>query len=279
MIITMTPETEEKLRFATDGSLKEFYPLLTERDIQINQVDKTMDFLCSQMGYDKASDDYVKLHNLKKLTEYHMLITIFHLDLSVIINLFLNGKSEYEKLFALKQGMVIINEGYKKIFNFVTIKKDGSFDYSQRDRSFWKNDIRLIASRYPNLKSEFESISNQLEDYYTTSFDTIKEIRDLTVHYDKEPVKFNKMLTSLETEKIFVKLTGFVNILSRMYPFISLVMSEMMTEINAGRNQAKMSLDSTFGKIEDALNMPNIDNDFRSDILGQMDKLKRLLRF
>lgn len=279
MNIPITPETEEKLRFATDGSLKEFYPLLAERDKKINQVDITLDFLCSQMGYDIASDDCIKLQNLKKLTEYHMLITIFHLDLSVIVNLFLNGKAEYEKLFALKQGMVIINEGYKKIFNFVTVNKDGSLNYSQRDHSFWNKDIRLLTSRYPNLSSEFEFITNQLDDYYMASFDTIKEIRDLTVHYDKEPVKFNQMLISLDTETIFVKLTGFVNILSRMYPFISLIMSEMLTEINDGKNQAKKSLDSTLAKIEDALNKPDIDKDFKTEILGQMDKLKRLLNF
>lgn len=275
----ITPETEEKLRSATNGSLNEFYPLLAERERQINQLDITMDFLCTHKGTNAETDDILKLQNIKRLTEYYMLITIFHLDLSVIINLFLNGKSEYEKLFALKQGMVIINEGYKKIFNFVIIKNDGSFNYSQRNQSFWNKEIRQISNRYPQLSTEFELITNQLDDYYKISFDSIKEIRDLTVHYDKEPVKFNQMLISLDTETIFVKLTGFVKILSRMYLFISLVMSEISTDISDGRDKVKISLDSTFTKIESALNKPEIDKDFKTEILGQMDKLKRFLDF
>ncbi len=227
----VTPETEAKLKFATEGTLRDFYPQLSIRNNQINQITKTIDFINSQTETECISDDCIKLLKIKKVSEYYMLITILHLDLSVIVSLFINGKSDYEKLFALKQGIVIINEGYKKIFSFVTTNKDGSLNYTQRDSSFWYQDIRTIVEKFPKLNSEFEIITQQLDDYYTTSFDSIKEIRDLTVHYDRNPVKFYEMLNTLETEKIFIKLTGFVNIISKMYPFIVQTIREMDDEI------------------------------------------------
>ena len=160
----ITPETEAKLKFATEGTLHDFYPYLAERNNQIIQITKAIEFLNSQTESECISVDCIKLLNLKKVTEYYMLITILHLDLSVIVSLFLNGKSDYEKLFALKQGIVIINEGYKKIFSFVTTNKDGSSNYAQRDNSFWYRDIRTIIERFPKLDSEFEVITKQLDD-------------------------------------------------------------------------------------------------------------------
>lgn len=278
MNLPITTETEKILRFATEGTLKDFYPVLDDRYKQINQINISLDFLCSQLGIDIASDECIKLLNLKKLIEYNMLITSFHLDLSVIVNLFLNGKSDYEKLFALKQGMVIINEGYKKIFNFVTENKDGSPNFTQRDNSFWKKDICQIVERYPILDTEFKLITKQLDEYYEFSFDKIKEIRDLTVHYHKDPVEFYQMLKSLDTETIFVKLTGFVKIISRMYPFMSLVINEMNSDISDGREKTRKSLNSTFSMIENGLNSKaGIDDSFKSEIMEKMKIIKKML--
>lgn len=274
----ITPATEEKLRFATDGTLRDFYPYLSDRHKQINQIDSALVFLTTRMGIDKESDDCLKMLDLRKLTEFNMLITIFHLDLSVIVNIFLNGKSDYEKLFALKQGMVIINEGYKKIFNFVNENKDGSPNYTQRQNSFWNKDIRLIVNQYPKLSLDFEMITKQLDEYYDTSFDTIKDIRDLTVHYDREPDKFYQMLISLDTEVIFDKLTGFVNIINKMYIFMPLIMNEMSIDIGNKSAQTKQLFDSTIDQIQYVLNGTKvIDKSFKTDILEKIEKLKKLL--
>jgi hypothetical protein len=278
MNLPITPETEIKLRFATEGSLKDFYPVLDDRYKQINQIKISLDFLCSQFGIDIASDECIKLLNLKRLIEYNMLITLFHLDLSVIVNLFLNGKSDYEKLFALKQGMVIINEGYKKIFNFVTENKDGSPNFTQRDNSFWNKDIRNIVEMYPNLEPEFKLITKQLDEYFEISFDKIKEIRNLTVHYHSDPVEFYQMLKSLDTKTIFVKLTGFVNIISRMYPFMTLIINEMNTDINNGREKTRKSINTTFSMIDDLLNSKaGIDDSFKTEIKEKMKSMKKML--
>lgn len=275
----VTPETEAKLKFATEGTLRDFYPQLSVRNNQINQITKTIDFINSQTKSECISDDCIKLMKLKKVSEYYMLITILHLDLSVIVSLFMNGKSDYEKLFALKQGIVIINEGYKKIFSFVTTNKDGSPNYTQRNNSFWYQDIRTIVEKFPKLNSEFEIITQQLDDYYTTSFDSIKEIRDLTVHYDRNPVKFYEMLQTLETEKIFIKLTGFVNIISKMYPFIVHTISEMDNEIKKKKKNAEtnMSFQSQIAQLEGLCDSKIKDKSMKQSIIESINKIKKIM--
>jgi hypothetical protein len=273
----MTPETEAKLKFATEGTLHDFYPQLKIRNNQINQITKTIDFINSQNESGCISDNCLRLLNLKKITEYYMLITILHLDLSVIVSLFINGKSDYEKLFALKQGIVIINEGYKKIFSFVAINKDGSSNYTQRDNSFWYQDIRTIVEKFPKLNSEFEIITQELDDYYIKSFDSIKEIRDLTVHYDRNPVKFYEMLNSLETEKIFIKLTGFVNIISKMYSFIVQTISEIGDEIKNKSVETNMSFQSQIAQLEELCNSKIKDESMKQSIIESINKIKKIM--
>ena len=274
----ITPETEAKLKSATEGTLHDFYPYLAERNNQITQITKVIEFLNSQTESECISVDCIKLLNLKKVNEYFMLITILHLDLSVIVSLFMNGKSDYEKLFALKQGIVIINEGYKKIFSFVTTNKDGSSNYTQRDNSFWYQDIRTIVERFPKLNSEFEVITKQLDDYYTTSFDSIKEIRDLTVHYDRDPVKFYQMLNTLDTESIFIKLTGFVKIISKMYPFIILTINDMDDEIKKTSEETKMSFHAQIAKMEELFDSKITDKSLKQSIIESVNKLKKMIQ-
>ena len=79
---------------------------------------------------------------------------------------------------------------------------------------------------FPSLIQDYEVITNELEDFYNKHFESVKNIRNLTVHYDKEPLKYYEMLKSLDTEQIFAKFTGFINIISKMYKFTKLLLTE-----------------------------------------------------
>lgn len=175
-------------------------------------------------------DEVNKFQNLKRLLEFSMLTVILIYDLQTTREIYQKGQSEYEKLFALKQSIVIINEGYKKIFKFVKENKDGSYNYTQRDNSFWNKDICLIVYRYSDLKPEFDSITNELDEYYASSFEKIKEIRDITVHFDREPERFFNMLNTLNSEEIFNKIKSFGGIIKRMNQLIITTVEMMIKE-------------------------------------------------
>lgn len=274
----ITEETKEILKVATEGTLNNFYPHLSSQHNHINVVNNALAFMKSKFDLDEESKSYLQLNSLKKTLEFNMLIMIFHLDLSVIVNIFLNGKSEYEKLFALKQGVVIINEGYKKIFNFVTINKDGSYNYTQRHNSFWNKEIRLIVNQYPALSTEFNQITEQLDDFYHSSFDQIKGIRDLTVHYDREPDKFYQMLTSLDTESIFNKMTGFVRIISKLYKFTQLVLDKISVDVEHEKDIQGESYLTTLRQFEERLHLAKgVDLSLKSETESKINELKRIV--
>lgn len=222
----ISPETEEKIRTGTQQTLNSFYLNLSDFEKYIISIEKTIKFLKSNTDSNSSIATVDNLIELRKVVEYNMFITILHLDLSVIVSVFVNGKTEYEKLFSLKQGIVVINEGYKKIYNFVKVEENGDFDYSERLKSFWYRNIKKSVTMFPSLIQDYEVITNELEDFYNKHFESVKNIRNLTVHYDKEPLKYYEMLKSLDTEQIFAKFTGFINIISKMYKFTKLLLTE-----------------------------------------------------
>ncbi len=222
----ISPETEEKIRTGTQQTLNSFYLNLSDFEKYIINIEKTIKFLKSNTDSNSSIATIDNLIELRKVIEYNMFITILHLDLSVIVSVFVNGKTEYEKLFSLKQGIVVINEGYKKIYNFVKVEENGDFDYSERLKSFWYRNIKKSVTMFPSLIQDYEVITNELEDFYNKHFESVKNIRNLTVHYDKEPLKYYEMLKSLDTEQIFAKFTGFINIISKMYKFTKLLLTE-----------------------------------------------------
>jgi len=222
----ISPATEEKIRTGTQQTLNSFYLNLSDFEKYIISIEKTIKFLKSNTDSNSSIATIDNLIELRKVIEYNIFITILHLDLSVIVNVFVNGKTEYEKLFSLKQGIVVINEGYKKIYNFVKVEENGDFDYSERLKSFWYRNIKKSVTMFPSLIQDYEVITNELEDFYNKHFESVKNIRNLTVHYDKEPLKYYEMLKSLDTEQIFAKFTGFINIISKMYKFTKLLLTE-----------------------------------------------------
>lgn len=222
----ISPETEEKIRTSTQQTLNSFYLNLSDFEKYIINIEKTIKFLKSNTDSNSSIATIDNLIELRKVIEYNMFITILHLDLSVIVSVFVNGKTEYEKLFSLKQGIVVINEGYKKIYNFVKVEENGDFDHSERLKSFWYRNIKKSVTMFPSLIQDCEVITNELEDFYNKHFESVKNIRNLTVHYDKEPLKYYEMLKSLDTEQIFAKFTGFIDIISKMYKFTKLLLTE-----------------------------------------------------
>lgn len=163
-------------------------------------------------------DDSFK--TFEELLEYGLLLEILYLDLSSATIAYLNSKSTYEKLYSTRQIIVIINEGYKQIYNFTYTNNKGHIVTKHRNGSYWYGDIRVIIEELiPEFKCKYDSLTKKLDNYFKANFESIKEQRDLTVHYDKKASKVYDMIFELDVNEVFKKLFLFLDIIKEMFLF------------------------------------------------------------
>lgn len=203
----------------------------------IETIDIIVDDLISKgLLVDKNNNS--DIYNLKRLCEYSLLVGLISLDITTEFRIYLNAKEKYEVLYSCKQLIVTINEGYKKIFNYVTIdKKSGNFKMENRNTSFWIKDIGiLVATQTNTLSKEYEEITNELEVYIENNFVNIKNQRDLAVHYDNNPSKVYDMLIVLDIETISRQTLPFMDILKNMIIFNTKLFEEYSILIAKKKN-------------------------------------------
>ena len=117
-----------------------------------------------------------------------------------------------------------------------------------------------------------------LEDYFKTNFDDIKKQRDLSVHYDDNPIKVYDMLLGLDIEQTYQKLIPFLDILNKMYDFTDKICKCYAIRSNESRDKLNTSLDNMIDKLEKikSLNKINNDLDFISDYQDMIRRIKEL---
>jgi len=162
------------------------------------------------------------MDGLEKMLEYRLLIGIIFLDLASGTRAHLNSKFTYEKLFSVRQIIVIINEVYKQIYSFVLINDKGDSITKHRNNSFWYKDIgSVVKDSLPKLTTEYEFLTEKLKSYFDKNFSEIKEQRSLSVHYDKEASKVYDMIFELNVDIIFRKMSPFLEIRTGMFNVFS----------------------------------------------------------
>lgn len=128
-------------------------------------------------------------------------------------------------MYSVRQIIVIINEGYKKIYNFTTINKNGDEIVRDRNQSFWIKDIGgMIVKDLNHFENQYNELTIKLENYLKNNFEEIKEQRNLSIHYDRVPTKVYDMLNQLNFEEIFKKLIPFFDILNQMFDFTHVIL-------------------------------------------------------
>lgn len=169
--------------------------------------------------FEKKEPYIILINRIEKVIEYRMLLGMFILDLTTATRIYLHSTSPYEKLYSARQIYIILNEAFKKIYNFITYNKDGSENETYRNNSFWVKYIKEIVQDIDNLNKEYNEITVELEAYHKDHFSDIKEVRDMSIHYDKQPTKVYQMLINLDPERTLVKMLPFIKILNQMFDF------------------------------------------------------------
>lgn len=235
--------------------------LIENTEISIEYVSKTIDEtrnliekmvlverFMKEKDLDTENETFV---GLRKMLEYRMLIGIILLDLASATRAHFNAKYTYEKLFSIRQIIVIINEGYKQIYNFVYLNEQGDTITKQRNKSFWFKDIgNIIKNSLPELSTEYNILTEKLETYFIDNFSSIKEKRDLSVHYDKTASKVYDMTFNLDVDENFRILSPFLGILTEMFHFVEKMAFTTQSKEEQKRNEQYNRIESMFKEVE-----------------------------
>jgi len=212
----ITKETEAKLIENIEKSIEYISKAIDQVRGFLQKKAKVMEFLESH----NINTENETFETMEKMLEYRMLIGIIFLDLASATRAHLNSKYTYEKFYSLRQIIVIINEGYRQIYNFVRKNENGDLKTRDRNNSFWYKDIRnVVANSLPEMTNEYNRLTQKLEKYFEDNFSSIKEQRDLSVHYDKIASKVYDMTVGLNVEQTFLKMSPFLGILNEMFRF------------------------------------------------------------
>ncbi len=201
---------------------------------------KSLDETSKHLSYIKNSSEVLKTSNcqldeISRILEFKMLIGFISLDLTSSTRAYLKAEYQYEGLFSLRQFIVVINEGYKKIYNFKNLNQDGIEQLGNRKKSFWIKDIGEIVNKKSNsfLKEKYSNLTSDLNNYFDKNFEGIKEQRSLSIHYDDSLIKVHDMITKLNAETIFKKFIPFYKLLDKMFFFShELIMSYKFQSLN-----------------------------------------------
>lgn len=150
----------------------------------------------------------------KSITETLLTLCYINLDLIAAYRQFLSDDTStgYENRQSMTKINVVISEGYKKIYGCTP---------KQQNKSFWCDKIKNSLSfcgeerinEYIRIEALLKDIGN--EDILN------KKMRDLSVHYDDDPMKVYNMLSSISAEEVINRCGKFMSVLNEVTCFVT----------------------------------------------------------
>lgn len=199
--------------------------------LNLDVTNQQLDLMREQIKWiDDASREWADGHQqvsaqakqLKRICEYTMLIGLISNDLAVVFRVYLRAQDPYEVQYASKQIVVILTEGFKQLYSFVSKNEQGDLVTSKRNNSIWKKDIGgIVAERLPELLDEYKEITNDLELFDDAELKAMHRPRNIFVHYDSKPCLAYDELLAVHIGQVTDKAIPFLTILQRMMIFNS----------------------------------------------------------
>lgn len=196
--------------------------LLRQQIRQIKQIDKIQEELFDH-GLEIAEFE----NHSRKLAEYSILLGLISQDLACAYRNALKAEEDYEHQYATKHIVIIINEGFKKIYNYVWKNQKGDLQTKDRNKSLWKKDIgMLVSNHFPHLRTEYDRITSELDKFDDFTLKDMKNLRNIFVHYDDIPSKAYDEIYNISLETVSKKAISFMKILLQMFEFSLLLNQE-----------------------------------------------------
>ena len=149
---------------------------------------------------------------LKGILRTQLMLCYINLDLCSAYRQYLSTdmSTNYENRQAMTKINVVMSEGYKKIYGF---------GESQHKKSFWVSQIKVAVDCFDALADEYNRIEGLLKDMANDNV-LNKEMRDLTIHYDGDPLRVYNMLLDLSAEEVISRCNKFFEILAEVTKFV-----------------------------------------------------------
>ncbi|MEE0917714.1 MAG: hypothetical protein UIQ67_05355 [Bacteroidales bacterium] len=160
---------------------------------------------------------------LKGVLKTQLMLCYINLDLCAAYRQYLSTdtSTNYEKRQAMTKINVIMSEGYKKIYGF---------GESQQKKSFWVSQIKVAIDYLGSYADEYNRIEVLLKDMANDNV-LNKEMRDLAIHYDDNPLKVYKMLSDLSAEEVTSRCNKFFGILAEVTKFVWALINHMTSSL------------------------------------------------
>lgn len=185
---------------------KNTYKLLEN---SIHDFEKNADMNMSVLKVLDTMHQNENINIIKSILETSITLCFINLDISAAYRQYLSAQTHYEERYAMKCLNTIMSEGYKKIFGFTENKK-----------SFWKQQIKRVVDKYPELHTEYDRITTSLSDLAKNNIFN-KDMRDYSVHYDHDPRKVYDMLSKLSAEDVSDRFNHFYATITIITAFIN----------------------------------------------------------
>lgn len=183
--------------------------LFDELGISIRMLESRVDnnaYILKSLKSESETDFIVAYKDLLKVS---LMLDYISLDCMAAYRQYLSTElnTNYDKRQAIAKINVIMSEGYKKIYGFTT----------QQKQSFWLTRVKNAVDFIDGFEDEYNEIQDELENLKSV---LNKDMRDLTVHYDEDPLVVYNMLISIDAEDIAKKNCKFLKGLERVVRLI-----------------------------------------------------------
>lgn len=172
----------------------------------IKELERILDsFMRILEGIDSKSQKDPATIVVQSTIEATMMIEYIALDLYAAYRQYLSATTDYEERQAMTKANIVMSEGYKKLYGFTEDKQK---------ESFWGKQIKKAVDENPSHRQDYDEITLQLREFVPPNLD--KDMRDYAVHYDRDPRKVYRMLSSINAEEVLQRVIKFLSVLERV---------------------------------------------------------------
>lgn len=159
---------------------------------------------------------------LKAVSETLLMLCYINLDLMAAYRQYFSTdtSTHYEDRQAMTKINVVMSEAYKKIYGFG----------DQQQKSFWISKIKQVVNFVGISEDEYRRIEDELK---SIGSDNVlnKDMRDLSVHYDSDPMKVYNMLSSISAEEVIGRCGKFMNVLKDVTGYVTFLLDLIEKEL------------------------------------------------
>ena len=192
------PESREALYTNMGKIIESFSPILKENLIIKNALDEIVD--------NKVSIIYDALLSLNIYIQY------VNIELAFILRACFRANLDAEKRYSIKWINCIILESYKYLYGYGNGRK----------KSLWVSKVKPILKviNDQEFEKKFISLENQVIKFGESNITNLMQ-RDLSFHYDLEPLLVYNMLMGLSEEEEVRRMISFMDLLQNISFFTS----------------------------------------------------------